>query len=340
MSEERGAGPVALAGIRIDRHGVDRLAARGLISAAARDEALALIEPPRRWGLWAGRLIGTVGAALVLSGIVYFFAFNWNQIPPLAKLGGIAALIAAACLTVVVLGFERRTFEPAAAAAVTLVGVFLAVEGQIYQTGADAWTLFAAWAGLTLAWALLACSAATWAVWIAVGAVTIVTWWDQMQHADAAFHTGRSLSLMALFGIALGTREVLAARDLAWPAARWTRFYLALPLLAAGTQLAFFLLEELRGFGPAEWTAVALIALTLAAMGAVYRHVIPDVVMLAAVALASCAIIDFALFRLLANGSRRADVGTYFLMGVATLALFAVAIAWLRAVSRRMEARP
>ncbi|WP_188079564.1 DUF2157 domain-containing protein [Xanthobacter oligotrophicus] len=339
MNEDRGAGPMALAGIRVDRHGVDRLAARGLISDAARDEALALIEPPRRWGLWAGRLIGTVGAALVLSGIVYFFAFNWNAIPPLAKLGAIAALIAASCLAVFP-GFGRQAVEPAAAAAVTLVGVFLAVEGQIYQTGADAWTLFAAWAGLTLAWALLACSAATWAVWIAVAAVTIVTWWDQTQPADAAFHTGRNLSLMALFGIALGTREALAARGVVWPAARWTRFYLALPLLAAGTQLAFFLLEELRGFGPAEWTAMVLIALTLATMGAVFRYAIPDVVMLAAVTLAGCAIIDFALFRLLANGSRRADVGTYFLMGLATLALFAAAVGWLRAVSRRMEARP
>ncbi|MDI4655222.1 DUF2157 domain-containing protein [Xanthobacter autotrophicus] len=338
-NEDRPAGPVALAGIRVDRPGVDRLAARGLICAAARDEALALMEPPRRWGLWAGRLMGTVGAALVLSGIVYFFAFNWNEIPPLAKLGAIAALIAAACLGVLVPGLERRAFEPAAAAAVMLVGVFLAVEGQIYQTGADAWTLFAAWAGLTLAFALLACSAATWAVWIAVAAVTVVTWWDQTQ-PDAAFHTGSNLSLMALFAIALGAREALAARGFAWPAARWTRFYLALPALAAATQLAFFLIEEGGGFGPAEWGALALIALTLAAMGALYRYVIPDVVLLAAVTLAGCAIADFALFRLLANGNGRVHMGTFFAMGLATLALFAAAVAWLRAVSRRMEARP
>lgn len=338
-NEDRGAGPVALAGIRMDRPGVDRLAARGLISAAARDEALALIEPPRRWGLWAGRLIGAVGAALVLSGIVYFFAFNWNEIPPLAKLGAIAALIAAACLAVFP-GFGQQGFEPAAAAAVTLVGVFLAVAGQIYQTGADAWTLFAAWAGLTLAFALLACSAATWAVWTAVAAVTVVTWWDQTQPADAALHIGRNLSLMALFGLALGAREALASRGFAWPAARWTRFYLALPALAAATQLAFVLIDKGGGFSPAEWTATALVVFTLAAMGALYRYVIPDVVLLSAVTLAGCAIADFALFRLLASGSGHAHLGTFFAMGLATLALFAAAVAWLRAVSRRMAARP
>lgn len=333
-------GMEALSAIRVDRHAVDRLTARGLITAEARDAALALIEPPRRWGLWAGRLLGTTGAALVLCGIIYFFAFNWNRIPPFTRLGVVAAMIAAACLTVVVLGFGHRASATAATAAVTLVGVFLAVAGQIYQTGADAWTLFAAWASLTLAWTLLAGSAATWAVWITVAAVTIVTWWDQTQPADAAFHSGRNLSLMALFGIALLGRETLAARGISWPAARWTRFFLGLPLLAAAVQLAVILLEEFGGFGPAEGMAIAVIPLCLAAMAVVYRRPIPDLAMLAAVALAACIIADFALFRLLIDGSKRADIGTYFLMGVATLALFAAAVAWLRATSRKLEARP
>ncbi|MET3356342.1 UNVERIFIED_ORG: putative membrane protein [Xanthobacter viscosus] len=329
-----------LAAIRVDRHAVERLASRGLITAEARDIALTLIEPPRRWGLWAGRLLGTAGAALVLSGIIYFFAFNWNRIPPLTRLGVIAALIAAACLTVVILGFGRRVSETAAAAAVTLVGVFLAVAGQIYQTGADAWTLFAAWAGLTLAWTLLAGSAATWAVWIAVAAVTIITWWDQTQPADTVFHSGRNLSLMALFGIALLSRETLAARGIAWLTARWTRFFLGVPLLAATVHLAIALLEEFDGFRPAEEGALVAIPLCLAAMAVVYRRPIPDLAMLAAVALSACIIADFGLFRLLASGGKRADIGTYFIMGVATLALFAAAIAWLRATSRKLEVRP
>ena len=62
--------------------------------------------------------------------------------------------------------------------------------------------------------------------------------------------------------------------------------------------------------------------------------------MLAAVALSACIIADFGLFRLLAGGGKRADIGTYFVMGVATLALFAAAIAWLRATSRKLEVRP
>ncbi len=326
-----------LAAIPVDRRAVDRLAARGLLTVEAREEALALIEPPRRWGLWASRLARTLGTALVLAGILYFFAFNWNQIPPLTKLGAIAAMLAVACLTVGLAGFERPVSALASTAAVTLVGVFLAVAGQIYQTGADAWTLFAAWAGLTLAFALLAGSAATWAVWIAVAAVALFTWWDQAQPADAAFHTGRNLSLMALFGGALLIREVLAARGFAWAAPRWTRFFLALPLLAAATQLAFLLIEPSGNLGAERWAGLGFIGLALAAMAVVYRYRIPDVLMLAAVTLAACAIIDFALFRVLTAGRNRSEVATFLLMGLATLALFTAAVAGLRAVSRRME---
>ncbi|MFK8252776.1 DUF2157 domain-containing protein [Ancylobacter terrae] len=337
MKDDAADRPGALDTIRLDRAAIDRLAARGLIPAAARDHALALIGPPRRWGLWAGRLIGTVGAALVLAGLIYFFAFNWNAIPPMVKLGAIGGLFATACLAAAALGFGRPAGDGAATAAVVLVGVFLAVTGQIYQTGADAWTLFAAWAGLTFALALIAASAAAWAVWIAVAAVALFTFWDQTQPADATFHAGRNLALMALFGSALLLREMLARGGYAVAGGHWTRFYLGLTLLGVAAQLAFLLLDEFHGSGRLEGLALAVIPLLLLVMAGAYRFAIPDVAMLTAVILTVCAIGDFALFRAVSAGARRPDVGTYFLMGLATLALFALAVAWLRSMARRME---
>ena len=110
--------------LAVDRRALDALLARGLISTAARDHALGLIEPPRDWGLWAGRLIAVVGAALVLAGIVYFFAFNWAAIPPLAKLGGIALGIAAAIATAAVLGLDHAAAGYATSAA-TVTATFV-----------------------------------------------------------------------------------------------------------------------------------------------------------------------------------------------------------------------
>ncbi len=334
------ADPSSVPAIRVDRRTVDRLAARGVISAAARDHALDLIGPPRRWGVWTARLLVVIGTALLLAGIVDFFAFNWNRIPPLAKLGGIAGLIAAASLTVAIVGFGRLVSDAASSAAVVLVGVYLAVEGQIHQTGADAWQLFAGWAGLTLAWALLACSSATWAIWIVVADVALVTWWSQTQPGDGVHHAGRDLSIVALHGVALALREVLAARGVAWVRPRWTRIVVALPAIGAATLSALFLIVEIGGWGTAARLAAAAVPATFVLLFFVYRGLLPDVAVLSATTLAVAVIADFALFRLAVGDGVRSDVGLFFLMGLATLAIFAAAVAWLRAASRRMEERP
>jgi len=328
----------ALAGIRLDRRALDRLAARGAIGTAAWARAVTAIEPPRRWGVWVGRLLTTVGTALVLAGVVWFFASNWNRIPPFAKLGAIAAMIVVACLVVGVIGFGRQLSQATGSAAIVLVGVFLAVEGQIHQTGADAWTLFAAWAGLTLPWALLLRSAAAWTLWLAVADLALIGWFDQTMPADGAFHAGRNLCLIGLHGGFLLAREAAVGRGVDWPSARWTRFVLGLPILAAAAQTGLMLLDRPHDFGPIERAAATAILLVFAALFATYRRFVPDVAMLAAVTVVFCGLLDFTLFRLTTGGANDADLGVYFLMGLATLGLFALAVAWLRGVARDMEA--
>jgi uncharacterized membrane protein len=324
----------------VDRPIVDRLAARGLISLAARDAALELIEPPRRWGVWVARLLTVVGASLVLAGIVYFFAFNWERIPPLTKLAAIAGLLVIAVGTVTVVGFGRLVSDVAASAAVLLVGVFLAVQGQIYQTGADAWQLFVGWAALALPFALLAGSAAAWALWLTVANVALMTWWGQTHPFPGAHRIGAHLSI-ALFDAAfLVAREVLAVRGQAWVAPRWTRFILAVPILVTITQLAIIVLDRPRSLSDVERIGAVAVPVLFLGFWFAYRRWVPDVVALAAAVMAGLVITDFALFQLVTAGGRHTDLGIFFLMGLLTLGLFAAAIAWLRAVARAMEVHP
>lgn len=322
--------------LRVDRRCLDRLSARGEISAAARDFALELIEPPRRWGVWVARLATVIGAALVLAGIVYFFAFNWNQIPPLVKLGAIAAMIAAAFSSVAVLGFGRLVSDVAGSAAVMLVGVFLAVDGQIHQTGADAWQLFVGWAGLTFAWALLAGSAATWAIWLTVADLGLILWWGEMRprHGEGL---GLPLALILFDGAFLVAREGLVAKGWTWPAGRWTRIFLVLPILAATTMAAFLLIDRRRAWEAEEWLALAVVPTVLVGCFAVYRKRLPDLAVLSATAIAACSVADLLLFQLMTSGGRSGDIGTFFVMGIASLSLFAGAVAWLRGVARTLE---
>lgn len=321
----------------VDRRLLDRLATRGLISAAARDFALELIEPPRRWGLWAARLMTILGAAMVLAGIVWFFAFNWNAIPPFAKLAGIATLLAAATAAVLVGGFDRLSADVAGTASVLLVGVFMAVDGQIHQTGADAWQLFVGWAVLTLGWALTLRSAAAWALWVAVANVALVTWWDEAR-PDGLQSAALHLAVILLDGALLALREVLVARGHRWPAPRWTRFYLALPVLVAIVMAMAELIGARYGYDRVDWATVVVAPATLVVFLVVYRRRLPDLAVLSATAIAACCVVDIALFHLLTSGRHNDDIGTFFLLGLATLGLFAGAVAWLRGVARTMEA--
>ncbi|WP_397474176.1 GDYXXLXY domain-containing protein [Pusillimonas sp.] len=106
---------------------------------------------------------------LLASGTVCWVAANWPHATALQKLAGAQLLLVALVLGAVWrAGFHdarlsvdavpgKHNFSMAAhlaALAGVACGVLLALIGQIYQTGADAWTLFLAWAVLLVPWLL------------------------------------------------------------------------------------------------------------------------------------------------------------------------------------------
>src|SRR5689334_7721007 len=97
------------------------------------------------WNRFLGLALLLLGAGLVLSGVVSFFAFSWASIGKFAKFGLLEAAIAA-CAVVGWWRLREITGRVAIFAAAVLVGPLLAVFGQTYQTGADPWGLFAVWA--------------------------------------------------------------------------------------------------------------------------------------------------------------------------------------------------
>ena len=74
-------------------------------------------------------------------------------------------------------GFDRPAGQALLIGASVLTGVLLAVIGQVFQTGADAFELFLVWTVLILPWTLASRSAAHWLVWLVVActAVSLVT---------------------------------------------------------------------------------------------------------------------------------------------------------------------
>ncbi len=111
------------------------------------------------------------GTILTLAAIIFFFAYNWDALPKLAKLGIIQVgyLDCAICATLT----PKRPLlsQTLLFASSIIVGVYLAVFGQIYQTGADPWQLFTLWAALIIPFALIAKNQPQWLVFATIAAL-------------------------------------------------------------------------------------------------------------------------------------------------------------------------
>lgn len=94
-----------------------------------------------------------IGTTLLITGLLFFIAANWAGIPPLVKLFGIQTLLILSIALAYSFKTHARLFPLFVITASVLVGFNLAIFGQVYQTGADAYTLFATWTLLITLWA-------------------------------------------------------------------------------------------------------------------------------------------------------------------------------------------
>lgn len=133
------------------------------------------------------------------------------------------------------------------------LGGLLAFVGQTYQTGADAWQLFATWAALALLWALAARRDAMWALWLLITGLGLALW------------SGDAL-LNPLQNLLIGRQARSLLTPLGWAAI--FLFPLALPrlkLLPAGAASA-----------PISWRLAALLALSAWCTYALFGLFLPD----------------------------------------------------------------
>ncbi len=130
--------------------------------------AIAEVTPSAfHWRTFLDKLLLANGGGLLLFGIIFFFAFNWQELTRFHKFAMIEGLIVAS-LYAYHHWYSRSSAPTILLASSVLVGVLLAFFGQTYQTGADAWQLFAVWAALIAPWVLLARFSSLWFLWLAL----------------------------------------------------------------------------------------------------------------------------------------------------------------------------
>lgn len=312
---------------------------------AAVQQALTLAAASPASRDWIQFLTGALlllGAGLLLSGIVCFFAFNWADLGRFAKFGVLQAAVAI-CAGLACWKMPNLSGRVALFAAAVLVGPLLGVYGQTYQTGADPWGLFFFWALLVLPWVVVAHFTALWILTIALFDTALVLYWIQVKEPwlQLAGSGDRNwwmlfLWLPVIHLIAVSAWEVQRRRARPWLDEEWgPRLLVSTAFLALLVPAIVFVLDT--GFGgewegsPAAGLAVWVVA---AAVFAYYIKVREDLFMLTAAGGSIMTVLTFIAGRIIFRELKLELFGG-LVMSALLIAEVVLGVAWLRYMIRR-----
>jgi uncharacterized membrane protein len=324
LAPERQGGEGGPGGLRLDD--LHRLRDAGLIPAERFLEAAARLRDGPRWEAWGRRALLAAGLAHLLAGVIFFFAFNWADLTAMAKFALLGAGAAAAAVTALLAGLDRPAGQALLISASVLLGALLAVIGQVYQTGADTYELFAFWALLILPWVAASRSAPHWVLWLAL--VGLALWFygaDLLVPADRLSWEALTSAVATVPALGLAAREAALARGWSWLGGGWMR------LLLLGAALALAIVPALAfvlggSIGIVETGAVGLLVLAAIAGStlAVYTRLLTDRHAVASAVAAAALVIAAA-------GGRALDEAIGFASGstARTVASLALLVPWL-----------
>jgi len=174
-----------------------------------------------------------LAAGFTISGIIFFFAYNWDNLPKFVKLGMLEVLVIATIMTVLFTKLPAIVKNVTLTGATFLVGALFAVFGQIYQTGADAYDLFFTWTAAVTLWVVVSNFAPLWLTYLTLINTTAFLYSVQVaQHWDT---TTIYVLLFVFNSLALASFLLLARskKDIHIP--QWFRYIIALAAASFGT---------------------------------------------------------------------------------------------------------
>lgn len=247
-----------------------------LLTAETYLRAVQAVRDETYWALWAKRALLALGLGQFLAGIFFFFAYNWNDLPDLAKFAVIEIALALSALGAFAVGIDRLLGKSLLVAASALVGVLLGVIGQIYQTGADVYELFLAWSVLILPWTLISRNAAQWLLWLVLSELALSLFAEQVLVTLGHMTDGQLMTLIGVtLAAALAARELAVARSLHFLSAHWTRLVLVIAMLSLMFLPAAEHVGDFYGYED-ESLSLAFFLLSIGILGVIYWRVLPD----------------------------------------------------------------
>ncbi len=208
-----------------------QLARDGSLDLRAFERSLKIIgytPGASNWNRFLNILLLVLGAGFAVSGIFFFFAYNWADMHRFVKLGIIESLILLMIITVSQITLDKLPGKITLTAAGLFVGALLAVFGQIYQTGADSYKLFLAWTLLMAGWVFISKFTPMWFIWILLINISMLLYWSQIVAYNSRFYNAFYIWLFLINGFFVLAWEIGFVSKVDWLTSRWTPRLLSL----------------------------------------------------------------------------------------------------------------
>lgn len=167
---------------KIDKESIQLISRHSNISQQGIDRALKenIYNDQKSWQKFIQLFLMTLGIGFTVSGIIFFFAYNWANLDKFVKIGLTQGLliVLVACVLFSKLSLNLKNIILCGAS--LLVGALFAVFGQIYQTGANAYDFFLAWTIFITLWTIISNFTPLWLIFLILLNTTFVLYTQQV----------------------------------------------------------------------------------------------------------------------------------------------------------------
>ena len=189
------------------RRTIEQLLQQDILSLKNAEAAATYLEvyPSKRtWLDFFNKALLIIGAVALVLSLVFFIAYNWQNLGKIGKFALVEGALAITIALYVSLSFRRQfqlIRQLLLLIASIITGSLLALFGQIYQTGADTWQLFFAWAILITPWVVIARFPALWLLWLGLINAFLLLYLDvaNLQFIKYSLQNISQVAILALF---------------------------------------------------------------------------------------------------------------------------------------------
>ena len=275
----------------------------------------------KEWVSFIEKLFLILAGLTFVSSVVFFIAYNWDELGRFFKFILIEGLMV---LSIAIALYVKSALisEISLFVASFLVGVFMALFGQVYQTQADSWELFFYWALLISPWVFVSRFIANWLLWILL--LEVAVWLYSSQYYRFGLGYGVFLKLFILNAVFLILWEYISKKlDIKYA------FVAHKLLLSMST---FSVIALLFNRDVSLWVFV-----WIGWIGFIYyfyRHISVSIYALSTMSLSVVVGVDILLVRLFDKMHVNEFIGMAFVIGVVTISLGTLLAQWLKKVAK------